>query len=300
MAKCRSDHGWCDDHGVTLAGAMCVVCDARHTVIGAAMYNHRSAACQTQIRVQLCADCAAACADFLICPACAGAAPHGECAVRPVMHGDVAGRVVSANLAATFRRQAWNLGRPRLVAFVGRRGSGKDTAARCFTRCGFHPLAFADPLKTAVMALFQLTEEDMQPGRKELPGPLGVSYRRGMQVLGTDLIRQRLPALLPEAPPRLFVANMRARLDELLARGGRAVITDVRFSDEARMLRELGAVVIGLVRAPGHAEEAADRHASEASVDEVLRDPALTSETIENDGCVGELWHRCSAACARS
>lgn len=159
----------------------------------------------------------------------------------------------------------WNL-----IGLVGRKGTGKDTAAqglledRRWVRA-----AFADPLRTVVQAMFLLTDEDCDDrNRKEQPGLLGVSYRRGMQAVGTELVRNQLATVLPEIGTEGFwIQHMRRTIERYWQEGKRVVITDVRFEDEADAIIELGGLLVFVDR-PG--VSTLDGHSSETGVDAII------------------------------
>lgn len=158
-----------------------------------------------------------------------------------------------------------------LVGVCGKKGSGKDVfALRLCQVKGFSQLTFAGPLKEATRAIFGFTEED----DKEKVDPFwGVSPRRVFQVLGTDLIRHQLGERLG-LTENIFVSRMRRRLGE---RGDeeKVVVSDVRFPDELALLRELGGILVKIVR-PGTLH---DDHESENSLEEVSPDFLLINDS---------------------
>lgn len=159
----------------------------------------------------------------------------------------------------------WNL-----IGLVGRKGSGKETAAKGLLEDRrWVRAAFADPLRTVVKTMFQLTDEDCDDrDRKEQPGPLGVSYRRGMQAVGTELVRDQLAKVLPEIGNEGFwIQHMRRTVERHWQEGRRVVITDVRFEDEANVIIELGGLLVYVDR-PG--VDTSDGHSSESGVDAII------------------------------
>lgn len=170
-----------------------------------------------------------------------------------------------------------------LIGLVGRKGSGKDTAAEALTRQGWIRLAFATPLRSVVQTMFLLSDEQCDdPVLKEKPGPMGVSYRRGMQVVGTELVRRQLTIHLPELGHESFwVQHMRRSIAQARQEGKRVVITDVRFRDEAEMIRQVGGRLVH-VRRPG--VDTSDLHASETGVDDIVE--AFAPPVLENTSTV--------------
>lgn len=179
----------------------------------------------------------------------------------------------------------------KIIGLTGRRRSGKDTVASFLVdRRGFTRLSFADPLKEATKSLFFFTDDQLEKRKEQVDPRYGVSPRRVLQCLGTDLIRDQLQDLLGMSEP-IFLASMRSRIHDAIATTGdrtRVVISDVRFPDEARLIRELGGVVFRVVRpAAVETDETVDRHASEIAMDD---EPV--EMVIENDGSIEDLHRR--------
>ena len=56
----------------------------------------------------------------------------------------------------------------QIIGLTGQPFNGKDTAARYLADVhGFHPIAFADPLRAGLKAMLGLTDADFSPERKE-------------------------------------------------------------------------------------------------------------------------------------
>ena len=128
---------------------------------------------------------------------------------------------------------------------------GKDTAAQvlldelCFQR-----IAFADPIKGALLALdplvpdpdedkfIRLSEFAQQRGWSEIKEYPEV--RRLMQVLGTEVGRNLFDA-------DIWVKLAERKLESTLSVGD-VVVTDVRFPNEARLIRGYGGVLVRIER----------------------------------------------------
>lgn len=157
--------------------------------------------------------------------------------------------------------------RPLLIGITGRAGAGKSTVAAYLEReYGCEELAFADPLVNMLAALFDtadvpscyLTERAL----KEQPTPLGPSYRRLMQTLGTEWGRDIVGR-------DFWVGIARRRLDVRFLHGQPVVFSDVRFHNEAVLIKERGGTVIRVLR-----EQAAliHPHVSESQMDGISVD----------------------------
>lgn len=146
-----------------------------------------------------------------------------------------------------------------LIALTGAAGSGKDTVAAHLVRAHhFTQLAFADPLRAMVAAGFGVGPRDLERDRKELPLDwLGVSPRYLLQTLGTEWGRGLIH-------PDVWLMVLKRRLDLALDAGHlRFVISDVRFENEAALVRGMGGTVWHL-RRPGTAP--VHQHVSEHGV----------------------------------
>lgn len=172
----------------------------------------------------------------------------------------------------------------RVIGLAGRKYAGKDTAASALLVRGWARLAFADPLRDAVKALFMLSDADCtNPVSKERPGPMGVSYRRAAQILGTEVFRQRLAELWPEAASlgcNFWVEHLRRRVRERSATAPGVVVTDVRFPNEVALIKQMGGIVVYVER-PGNL--GGDAHESESHDLRALADYILRNDSSFED-----------------
>lgn len=171
-----------------------------------------------------------------------------------------------------------------VIAFTGRKGSGKDTAAALFEGIGYERYAFADPLKATVGALFGLSHEQLHGALKETPAePWGYTPRELLQVFGTEIVREGLSTHLPRIDGTSFWVD---RFRHWYARERRSqyvVVTDVRFPNEAAAIKEMGGTVIRIER-PGLVANGFSDHASETAIDAVPVDGV-----VYNDGGIAQL-----------
>lgn len=171
-----------------------------------------------------------------------------------------------------------------IIGLSGQKQSGKDTVAAYLVKeHGFERKAFADPLKQSVAALFgipfsyidKLKMDDVLVGIGRIGQPeydqwiqydgevsKGLTFREFLQRYGTEAHRD--------------IFGQDFWLDYTLpVQGfypGRAiVVTDVRFSNEARRIRELGGMVVRILNGKAYEEwgnrvddgDHAARHSSE-------------------------------------
>lgn len=126
----------------------------------------------------------------------------------------------------------------KLIGFAGPKGVGKTTTARLL-KDHFMPdlevIAFASPMKECLQQLFKFSDDQLYTleGKEAVDPRYGVSPREIMQRFGTEFVRNTVPDL--------WVILMEERIKEL---GGAAIIDDVRFEDEAQLIRDLGGRII--------------------------------------------------------
>lgn len=139
----------------------------------------------------------------------------------------------------------------KIIGITGLAGSGKDTARSVLqNHFGVTGMAFADPMRAMLGQLLDhcgigaewMTRREL----KEMPMPgLGVSYRHAAQALGTEWGR----ALTPSGD--IWIKAAAASMVEVMnIKGPDAVfcISDVRFENEAKWVREQGGVVWKIAR----------------------------------------------------
>jgi hypothetical protein len=160
-----------------------------------------------------------------------------------------------------------------IIGITGLKRSGKDTLAARFTAKGWTRYALADPIKEACMALFDWTPERIEIGKEVADERWGISPRRAMQVIGTEVFRRALPDMIPGFIDDFWISRMRMEYEKC---GGDMVVPDARFPDEAEAIRGLGGKIVRVYR-PRSGK--ADPHPSESLVDSIDCDYA-----IYNDG----------------
>lgn len=143
----------------------------------------------------------------------------------------------------------------KIFAFSGPPGSGKSTFCKWLNEAhGYRILNFADPLKKAARALWDLSDEQLNGPLKEFPDlRWGVTPRTIMQHLGTEHGRHICPTL--------HVRRMLDRIDKSFRPG--YCVGDVRFENEVKALKRLGATLIYLTNWTEHQVEGLKDHPSE-------------------------------------
>lgn len=168
---------------------------------------------------------------------------------------------------------------PRLIAFTGKAGAGKTTAAQALVdRFGYVRIGFADPLKTMVRALLVHLGAHPETAKAAASGALkptptaylnGHTARHAMQTLGTEWGRVAMGV-------DFWVNALAHRLG--YAPSQKFVIDDLRFDNEAEFVRAKGGWVIE-VRDAATPQATRWPHASERGIDRDLID-----KIVMNDG----------------
>lgn len=156
----------------------------------------------------------------------------------------------------------------RIIGLTGYKGSGKDTVFALLKK--LEPsavrLAFADPLKIELAAACGVTVDFINQNKDAFRGGLqwwGTEFRRNLW--GTDYWTERAKTQLNALPSKVKLV----------------VFTDVRFSNEARMLRQTGGRIWRVIRSVGR-----DTHQSETEMDRFQVD-----NHIINNGSLNQLEH---------
>lgn len=143
----------------------------------------------------------------------------------------------------------------QLIGITGRAGSGKSTAADYLVSKGWTRVKMAGPLKAMLRAM-GLTDRHIEGDLKNKPCHMlcGQTPRHAMITLGTEWGRDMIGQSLWTDLAHLNIANAMAR--------GPVVVDDIRFENEADVIRKLGGKVLKIERASADMID----HKSEAGV----------------------------------
>ena len=156
-----------------------------------------------------------------------------------------------------------------IIGLAGAARAGKDTVAGMLRRHGFTALGFADPLYDAMNAMFGWAREFIEAHKEEPVGPGGKSPRFLMQTLGTEWGRDMVTSTL-------WIDLWKQRASKIRRR---IAVTNVRFENEALAIRDMGGIVVRVVRPAAPAVRA---HVSEAGVpDDLVSWEIVNDSTIE-------------------
>jgi hypothetical protein len=174
----------------------------------------------------------------------------------------------------------------KLIGLTGQAGSGKDTVADflCETH-GFVQIAFADPIRAGLKAMFGLTDDyftDRKLKERTVPW-IGRSPRELMQTLGTEWGRKLINRDIWISLAETKVKQLLYAPDYLHVSG--IVISDVRLENEATWIRSQGGEIWHIWRMVGRSTltAAAQSHSSEKGIAVAYGDRIIhnNSSTIE-------------------
>lgn len=169
-----------------------------------------------------------------------------------------------------------------IVGVTGLARSGKDTAAKFLAEAGYTRIAFADPLKEIVANLACEPVSNFHDDilKEQFCPALGTTRRDALQKVGM-------------AMRQLFGDDVwLTRLRTKAAQGTALVVSDVRYENEAKAIRDLGGIVLKLERPGAGLIGDAARHASEQGFSEDLVDC-----WISNNGSIDEFKHAVQTVC---
>jgi len=143
--------------------------------------------------------------------------------------------------------------------------SGKTSIASYLNSRGYRVVSFAAPVKAVVHSFlgsagfsYAQLDQILAAGKEQVIPELGVTLRHLYQTLGTEWGRTCVG-------PDVWMNCWRANATNYLSRGIPVVCDDVRFPNEAALIRQLGGEVWCLTR-PGASHEG--DHASEGALEE--------------------------------
>jgi len=169
-----------------------------------------------------------------------------------------------------------------IIGITGRKRHGKDTIADYLVEhYGYTKMAFADPIRDICRDMFGFTAEQEKDA---VDDRWGISPRRAMQFIGTDLVRAHIHELLPDVGDNFWVKCLLNRVPP----EARIVVSDVRFPNEAAAVN-----VLWRVTRPTCTEK--DTHASESFVDDLR-----VNADVCNDGDLTALYRQIDSLMAES
>ena len=163
-----------------------------------------------------------------------------------------------------------------IIGLAGKAGSGKDTVGDWMVeQAGFEKVSFAEPIYAALAAMGFPAPATREEKEAKIKG-FDFSWRQAAQTLGTEWGRG--------LDKHLWLKIVESKLRS----SNPIVVTDVRFENEALMIRKLGGYIIHIHGRGSFLGERA-LHTSENGLEVYPED-----WTIENSGTLGELYETLS------
>lgn len=185
-----------------------------------------------------------------------------------------------------------------IIGIGGIKKSGKDTTTDyimskyVFDNMQFQKKSFADPLKIACKELFVFNDNQVYGTQeeKETPDPrwFGCTPRKILQYVGTDLLRDQLPMIMPELGTDIFVKSFELWYNNQQNRP--VILSDVRFQNEVNYINRAGGITIRINRP---SVETNDMHKSEVE----LKNIKNFHYEIDNVGNLNDLYHLVDSIC---
>lgn len=164
-----------------------------------------------------------------------------------------------------------------LIGITGKIGAGKSTLANILQKYGYEEYSFATPLKQ-IGEIFGFSKESLygsQEDKLKIHEKWGISARYFLQKLGTDIFRISLKEKIPEMKieSSIWIELFKLKYNPSI----KTVISDVRFLDEAKAIKELGGIIIKIERNRFDlsSETETNTHVSEIEMEQIQPDFVL-------------------------
>jgi len=168
----------------------------------------------------------------------------------------------------------------RLVAFTGRKGSGKDTAARILvTHDEWTRINFGDVIKRVCGEIYGLTYGQMNDPTLKETELVSWPFNTPREIM------QEVGQLWRDAHPEIWVWCWKNTVRRAFMEDPdlKVVVTDLRYATEEKIIKCREAVVIRIKR-PDLEDDEFSPHESESYIDKIQVD-----FTIVNNGTIAEL-----------
>ncbi|MFG3710115.1 hypothetical protein [Micromonospora sp. NPDC047730] len=178
-----------------------------------------------------------------------------------------------------------------LVGIIGRKRAGKDTfAGRLVEAYGYRRFAFADALKEAALELDPIVTplDTVQSSHRLSEVVELIGWEGAKEYAEVRRTLQRYGAAIRRIDPDFWLRRVLAQAE---ANPAPVVITDVRYPNEAKAIRDRGGYLVRVFR-PG--QDDSDMHESETALDGYPAD-----RLVLNNGTVDELLAKADAVASR-
>lgn len=168
-----------------------------------------------------------------------------------------------------------------IIGLAGRAGSGKTTASKHLVQeLGFFRMSFADPIKNMIGDFLlsmgygpDYVDALLTTEKEQVLAPIKKSTRHLLQSIGTEWGRGCV-----DKNVWTILARRRLHVEE----AERIIFDDVRFENEASMIRSLGGIIIHIDRGDLVSD---DQHSSEAGIMDGDNDFFVDNDTTIDDFC---------------
>lgn len=194
----------------------------------------------------------------------------------------------------------------KIVGICGKMRHGKDTAASALVSRGYIQMAFADPIREALLKMDPIVVASQTPSGitddKSYPVTWCNRLSKLVAAVGWDEakkspdVRAHLQIFGTEVGREMFGQNCwvdyAERKIDALPDDSKVVITDVRFENEAHLIKRLGGLLLWVHRPELESDADVNRHVSERMT--VAR---MADAKIENTGAIEDLHSKVLEAC---
>lgn len=172
----------------------------------------------------------------------------------------------------------------QLIGFVAGKQVGKTLASQYICqKYGYVKFSLADPLKCAIREIFDLTDEQLWGDNKEIVDDYWrVTPRQLMQNIGTDLFRNNIQSYIPDIGDKIWVKVAERKIQQYFNQGKCVVVDDIRFPNEANMIRNLGGILVRIIR-PSMSPPNIDPHISEQMNKSIMVDHVIINQSTIDD-----------------
>ncbi len=134
----------------------------------------------------------------------------------------------------------------KIIGICGKKKHGKDAVAKILIdKYHFTKYSFADPLKRGVQEMFGLTDEQCwgdQSVKETVDERWGISPRKLLQLVGTDIFREYLPSIHKgfgkKIKNNIWVNRFKIWVEENPDMN--IIVPDVRFLNEIKAIKNIG------------------------------------------------------------
>jgi len=174
-----------------------------------------------------------------------------------------------------------------IIGLTGRKRSGKDTVGKYMVDRGYTRVAFADALKNACREIFGFTDEQLNGDelKETVDDYWEHTPREILQTVGTELFRNTLPKFCNNISNDIWIRVVGKKINDLISQGQtKIVITDVRFENEYRFIKQQGGKIFKIIR-PDNIRHNNSPHESEKLIDNMRY-----NKLIINNGTIADLY----------